>query len=170
MEILGKGQVGRPYPLLIMGTGELDGWEDHWDLLPLACETTWSHMEAFSTRTFNSFKDLENDFQGIRTPSPRWSEFKGTDFSTYTSSPSRRLVEDFRPGDVFSVQLESLPAHDQMMQILAWHRVWKNHVKDLPVIVFMGNRGVEAPQLFMARRALAVDDFEKLWRENPKED
>ncbi len=162
-------QVGRPYPLLIMGTGELEGWEEHWDLLPLACETTWAHMEAFSTRTFNKFQDLEKDLFGMRAPSPRWDDFKGTDFSTYTSSPSRELIEDFRPGDVFSVQLETLPAHEQKMQILAWHRVCKNHVKELPVIVFMGNRGVEAPHLFMARRALAVDDFERLWRENPTE-
>jgi type VI secretion system protein VasJ len=161
--------IGRPYPLLIMGTGELDGWEEHWDLLPLACETTWGQMESFSTRMYKTFQGLEQDLYGMRIPAPRWEDFSTTDFSTYTSSPSRGLIENFVPGDIFSVQLEPLPAQDQKMHILAWHRLCRNHVKELPVIVFMGNAGGESSHLFMARRALAVDDFERLWAENPTE-
>jgi type VI secretion system protein VasJ len=155
--------IGRPYPLLIMGTGELERWEEHWDLLPLACETTWGQMESFSTRMFQNFQELENDLFGMRIPVPRWDNFSGTDFSTYTSSPSRLLIENCVPGEVFSVQLDPLPAQDQKMQILAWHRLCKNHVNDLPVIVFMGSSGEKAPNLFMARRALSLEDFKKLW-------
>jgi len=161
--------IGRPYPLLIMGTGELEGWEDHWDLLPLACETSWGQMESFSTRMYKTFQKLEQDLFGMRVPAPRWDDFSGTDFSTYTSSPSRGLIENFVAGDVFSVQLEPLPAQEQKMHILAWHRLCRNHVKELPVIVFMGNAGGESSHLFMARRALAVDDFRTLWSEIPAE-
>ena len=161
--------IGRPYPLLIMGTGELDGWEEHWDLLPLACENTWSQMEAFSARMYKTFRDLEEDLSGMRIPSPRWEEFSGTDFSTYTSAPSRSLIEKFVPGEVFSIQLEPLPASEQKMQIVAWHRLCKNHIKELPVIVFMGNTGGQTPYLFMARRALAIDDFRTLWTEHEPE-
>ncbi len=162
-------QVGRPYPLLIMGTGDLEGWEEHWDLLPLACETAWGQMESFSTRMYKTFQELERDLLGMRVPATRWNEFLTTDFSTYTSSPSRGLIENFVPRDIFSVQLEPLPAQEQKMQILAWHRLCKNHVEDLPVIVFMGNAGGESTHLFMARRALAVEDFKRLWAENPAE-
>ncbi len=30
--------VGRPFPLLVMGTGKLEKWEDNWELLPFSCE------------------------------------------------------------------------------------------------------------------------------------
>jgi len=162
--------IGRLYPLLVMGTGELEEWEEHWDLLPLACENTWSQMESFSTRMYKTFQELQQDLYRTRVPAPRWDDFSTTDFSTYTSSPPRMLIEDFVPGDIFSVQLEPLPAHEQKMQILAWHRLCKNHVKELPVIVFMGSTGGDSIHLFMARRALALDDFERLWAENPVED
>jgi type VI secretion system protein VasJ len=156
--------IGRPYPLLVMGAGELEGWETHWDLLPLACETTWGHMESFATRMYPSFHELEAALAGMRVPAPRWDDFSGTDFSTYTSLPSRQLIEDFVLDDIGYVQLDPLPAQEQKMQILAWHRLCKNHVKDLPVIVFMGSSGEKAPHLFMARRALSVGDFLTLWK------
>ena len=38
--------VGRPYPLLVVGTGPLADWEDEWELLPAACENTWNQMDV----------------------------------------------------------------------------------------------------------------------------
>ena len=155
--------LGRPFPLLIMGSGELESWEEHWDLLPLACEPAWIQMESFSTRQYPNFEELENGLAAIRAPAPRWDHFAGTDFSTYTSSPSWDLIQDLHPGEVFSIPLEPLPSHEQKMQILAWHRLCKNHLKDLPVIAFMGDAG-ESPYLFIAMRALSHEDFRSLWR------
>jgi type VI secretion system protein VasJ len=160
--------LGRPFPLLVMGNGELESWAEHWDLLPLACETTWGQMESFSTRQYANFEELENGLTSIRAPAPRWDHFKGTDFSTYTSSPSRELIQDFQPGEVCSIPLEPLPSHEQKMQILAWHRLCKNHINDLPIIVFMGDAG-ESPHLFIARRALLPEDFLKLWNHTVQE-
>ena len=58
--------IGRLYPLLVMGTGELEEWEEHWDLLPLACENTWSQMESFSTRMYKTFQELQQDLYRTR--------------------------------------------------------------------------------------------------------
>ena len=38
--------VGRPYPLLVAGSGPLNGWKTRWDLVPRACEQSWSQMES----------------------------------------------------------------------------------------------------------------------------
>jgi type VI secretion system protein VasJ len=67
--------LGRPYPLLVMGTGPLEGWEDHWDLLALACERTWSHLEYFSSKKHQTLGELTEDLQSTRPPDPRWDEW-----------------------------------------------------------------------------------------------
>ena len=54
-------QLARPYPLLIMGVGALSGWEDQWDLNPLACERSWAQMEYLFTRTFGNLKQMEEE-------------------------------------------------------------------------------------------------------------
>jgi type VI secretion system protein VasJ len=154
--------LGRPYPLLMAGTGELPKWEGHWDLLPLACENTWAQMESFSTRRYRDFEEMKNDLPSIRLPSPRWDEFMSKDFGTYSSSPSRELVRDCNPGEALFLRLEAIPSHEQKMQILAWHRLLKNHIKDLPNIVFMGAVD-DTFYLFIGRRALLPDDFKSLW-------
>ncbi len=61
-------RVGRPFPLLIMGMGPLKGWEEAWDLLPFACETTWNQIEYLSALVVNDFKKLENEYGQIRPP------------------------------------------------------------------------------------------------------
>jgi len=38
-------RLGRPYPLLVLGTGSLREWESHWDLLPYACLPVWQRIE-----------------------------------------------------------------------------------------------------------------------------
>ena len=67
--------LGRPYPLLIIGSGSLQGWEERWDLLPLACERSWEQMESISTRTFFDFNQLQEEVRRIKPPRPQWSKF-----------------------------------------------------------------------------------------------
>lgn len=74
-----RDQLARPYPLLIMGAGPLAGWEDQWDLIPLACERTWTQMEFLCTKTLDSLKQLEEETRKIPPPFPsgRSSERRG---------------------------------------------------------------------------------------------
>ena len=55
--------LGRPYPLLIVGTGFLEDWEAHWDLLPFACDMTWRHIEYVSSKRFTDFKQFEGEIE-----------------------------------------------------------------------------------------------------------
>ncbi|MRR35726.1 type VI secretion system-associated protein TagF, partial [bacterium] len=42
--------IGREYPFLVLGSGPISSWEEHWDLLPCACEQTWNRIEYLCTR------------------------------------------------------------------------------------------------------------------------
>ena len=66
--------VGRPFPLLIAGIGLLKGWGEAWDLLPYACEETWSHMEYLSAKRFGDFKEFEGEIGRVNSPGGNWSE------------------------------------------------------------------------------------------------
>ena len=66
--------LGRPYPLLIIGTGPLKDWLSQWDLVPLACEKAWGQMEYLSAKTFGDLRELEEEVQDISPPAAEWLE------------------------------------------------------------------------------------------------
>lgn len=155
-------RLGRPYPLLITGTGELEKWENHWEMLPLACEAAWTQMESFATTRFRDVDEMRNDLTSLRPPSNQWSHFGGNDFATHSSSPPRKLIEDLGADETILLPLELLASHEQKMQILAWHRLLKNHLREMPNVVFMGAIA-DNPYLFIGKRALVSGDFQRLW-------
>ncbi|MEW5801056.1 MAG: hypothetical protein AB1847_03020 [bacterium] len=72
-------RLGRPYPLLIMGTGPLPGWEERWDLVSLACERSWSQMEHLAASAGGQGtpvadrRHLEDGILAIKPPRSQWS-------------------------------------------------------------------------------------------------
>ena len=54
---------GRPYPLLVMGSGPVAGWDTNWDLVPFACENAWVQMEYLSARPFIDLRTFEAEVQ-----------------------------------------------------------------------------------------------------------
>ncbi len=167
--VLGIGKdssdsVGRPYPLLIMGTGPLEGWTEQWELLPLACEKTWGQMEYLSARRFSDFKEFEGAIRMLKSPASHWSEF---------DSESRNLTEGDLEGlekkvaglskdKAFLIGLNGEGIDDVSLASQLWHSLLKKHNRDIPHAVFVGGTPDEA-SLAVYRRALNPMDFMKLW-------
>ena len=167
--------VGRPYPLLIMGTGPLSGWEDHWDLLPFACEKSWSQIEYLSALVANDFKKLEGEVRHIRPPSSDWSdcglkkkEIESQWPSPHTDSSSSSLKEmegraSMESGNAESiVYLDPKPMNNQFPQVSLWHHLFKNNGRGAPNALFMGG-SLEKACLAIFRRPLGPTDFVRLW-------
>ncbi len=167
--------VGRPYPLLIMGTGPLSGWEDHWDLLPFACDRSWGQIEYLSALVANDFKKLEAEVRHIRSPSSEWSDWslkrKEVESQwlhphTDPSSSSLKEMEErasTAPGSTeFIVSLDPNPMNDQFAQVSFWHYLFKNQGRVAPNAIFMGG-SLEKACLAMFRRPLVPADFVQLW-------
>ena len=167
--------LGRPYPLLIMGTGPLKGWQLYWDFLPFACENTWNHLEYVSAQMFKNLKDLEAGIQLIKPPSPEWSAFidrrkKFIDFDKNSENKSLplKLQELERQASILSekkegfISLELSPLYDQVVLISLWHFLFKKHSKEMPISIFIGGTLEEAFLSFF-KRPLLKSDFVQLW-------
>jgi type VI secretion system protein VasJ len=167
--------LGRPYPLLIMGTGPVSAWDGQWDLLPLVFEKVWSQMEYFSTRRFSDVRELEEVVTHIRPPHPEWDDLLaqrqtiitiGKDSVAEDSMPNFRELKERAEG--FSAQEESFinidqgTSHDEFTLILLWHYLLKSFGKKIPNAIFAGGTG-ENTCLACFARPLNAADFIRLW-------
>ncbi len=164
-------QLARPYPLLIMGVGTLHGWQEQWDLNPLACERTWTQMEYLYTKTFSSLKQLEEEVQKIPPPLHQWSglqEARRNFLRGDPPSPSRGLQEVERQVGHLTQKAELFFPLDQELfrdpavGIHYLHYFFRKEEKSIPQAVFMGGP-LEKAHLSVFRRPLLPADFVQLW-------
>jgi type VI secretion system protein VasJ len=164
--------LGRSYPLLIIGTGPLQKWEDHWDLLPLACEKTWSNIEHLTTKRFLDFKQLEDGVRIIKPPYPNWSEFisqrksqsehSNNNLLSCNSKEIKTSVADLTKKTEFFVPLDSVSSNDPITLAGLWHSFLKSRIRGIPNAVFMGGVPDET-YLGVFKRPLVPTDFVRLW-------
>jgi type VI secretion system protein VasJ len=169
--------LGRPYPLFIMGTGSLRGWEDQWDLLSFACGRTWDQMEYLSTQVVNDFKKLETGLQNIRPPSPEWpalsldmDRLKESLLSLRSPSPSgdgevealeREISELSEKAEIF-IGLDGRSLNPPISLVDLCHFLLKANVRTMPNAIFMGG-SLEKNYFAAFRRPLAQGDFIQFW-------
>lgn len=159
--------LGRPYPLLIMGTGSLKGWRDHWEFLPFACEKTWSQIEYLSARRFMDFKQLEEGVRMIDPPDSDWSTFQNqsvsrSDLKFSLGNQFHSGVDNFAKDTDFLLPLDCGPLNDCFKAAALWHLFLKTRLGNRPNAVFMG--GVpEKTFLSLINHALVPNDFVRLW-------
>jgi type VI secretion system protein VasJ len=167
--------VGRPFPLLLAGSGPLDKWKTRWDLVPRVCEQSWSQMESLSTRIFRSLKQLEDELVRIRDPQLHWTGssqsntravIEGGYADQHGNSKNlgkieSRLITMGAAGEIF-VSLDEEPSQDPLSMIYVWHMSLKKHHPEPPKTVFMGGSAT-ASYLAFFHRALMTEDFVRLW-------
>jgi type VI secretion system protein VasJ len=169
--------LGRPYPLFIMGTGSLKGWEDQWDLLSFACGRTWDQMEYLSTQVVNDFKKLEAGLQNIRPPSPEWpalsldmDRVKESLLSLRSASPSgdgevealeREISELSEKAEIF-IGLDGRSLNPPISLVDLCHFLLRANVRVVPNAIFMGG-SLETNYFAAFRRPLTQGDFIRFW-------
>ncbi|AJE02302.1 type VI secretion system protein TssA [Geobacter pickeringii] len=167
--------MGRPYPLLIMGSGPLEGWEGRWDLLPLAGEQSWCQIEYLATTTFGDLKKLETGLRTLRPPSAEWEELAarrqglnrlGSPRDPYASfldlRELERLAAEHGGTGELHVSLDRGPVNDKIILVSLWHHLIQTAAVGMPTALFMGGT-LERSFLAPFRRPLAPGDFLHLW-------
>ena len=167
--------IGRPYPLLIMGDGFLDGWEEHWDLLPHAFERAWDQMEYISSRRFDDLKELEKEVYAIKNPRQDWLELmpqnrkqdklgllNNTSGTSTDNDEIKEKTSHLVNRKEVLVPLDSPVNKDPLAMASHWNFVLKAYGVDVPNAVFLG--GVpEKNFLAVFNRSLNANDFVRLW-------
>jgi type VI secretion system protein VasJ len=155
--------IGRSYPFLIIGTGHLTGWEEQWDLMPLACEKIWSEMEYITTQNFNDLKKLETEVKNIRQPQPGWRELKAKKDSFHDDGSAFQNIPHLLPEHKENlIPLDQGAHHDQNLLISHWHFLFRKSAEIIPSAVFMGGSFGRSFVGFY-ERPLTPGDFIQLW-------
>lgn len=170
--------AGRPYPFLVLGSGSLNRWKDHWELLPFVCERAWNQMEQATVRTYESLRGLEDAIQQVAPPALQWSEYEKQReglWELQDPSENRRFREartaiEQQVGTVcnapeFYVSLQPWPQFDPMAVVSCWHSLLKTQQAATPNVVFMGGSPTSV-SLVIYKRPLTTDDFVRLWSED----
>jgi type VI secretion system protein VasJ len=168
-------QLARPYPLLIMGAGQLAGWEDQWDLLPLACERTWAQMEYLYTKNLGSLKQLEEEIQKIPPPLSQWVDLREARRNSLEGPPSSNPHSPSWERGKGEEQLSRLVSKTELFLpldqglfpdpsagICYLHYLFRREEKNIPQAIFMGGT-LEKTLLAVFRRSVAPADFVQLW-------
>jgi len=167
--------IGRQYPLLIMGDGFLEGWEEDWNLLYYVFEKTWDQIEDISSRRYDDLKDLENEVCNIENPSNYWLELKYRNVNSGKHEPLHNpLTISIDHGEIkenlrrlsktkeVHIPLDHQTIKDPSDMAALWFSLFKTHLVSSPNAVFMG--GVpEKHFLSVFLRPLNTKDFVRLW-------
>lgn len=168
--------LGRPYPLVIIGSGPLGNWQENWDLLPFSGERTWRQIEYIASNLFADFKKLEEEIRTIRPPDANWPElarkrnelnFLGSPIDPYASFLDYRELKKTAAAtagkqEVF-ISLDRGSCDDKIMHVSLWHLLTRESAnKSLPNAIFMGGT-LEKAYMSVFKRAIKPSDFVRLW-------
>lgn len=155
--------VGRPYPLMILGMGDLQGWEKSWQALSLAFDKTWTQMEAIATRLTRDLKDLQADVGSLASPQlPRLGSLSPGMSPTHDASRESLDRGQADPNGTFFLPIIGLTPGEEPLAIQALMFQWASTCSDIPKAVFLGGHPA-LPMAAIFRRPLQPQDFTRLW-------
>ncbi len=150
--------IGRPFPFLVLGTGQLDGWEETWELLPMVFDGLWSRMEYLTTKRSYDLSALESEL--VVLPHPTLFQGEGTAAGRYEDATEG--IENMRDAAELFAPIRGEGFDDPSAALVMWHARLKELRRDAPGSVFMGGMPGNT-WLGVFRRPLAAADFVRLW-------
>lgn len=160
-------RLGRPYPLLIIGEGPLEGWQRHWPMLAVRLAKTWERIEQTAARQYDRLQGLADgvaqlEGPGGDAPPPAAAPIPADRLKVCRATLERegRVIIDIHPSaDAF------LPTD---AQAVAWHTALGGCSAEVPRAVFLGGTP-QRSYLAVMIRPLDTSDFVRLWRTDGKD-
>ncbi len=153
-------RLGRPYPLLVLGTGSLRDWEGHWDLLPYACLPVWERIEYLGAQRYEEIGRLESAIRGLPPPVPEWSDYSGRRDRDPAAVHGR---DDAVPGEALRfIRLDGGFGKDPFPAAVGWQSRLRRDDAEAPNAVFFGGT-ISKAYLGVFRKPLAAPDFVRIW-------
>ena len=158
--------AGRPFPLLLMGTGRLEKWEENWGFLPFACEGIWGRLEQLATKNYASFAQLQEDMLLLRPPPSSWSEMDSSKreiLDRQGAMPEwNGSAASLGSGREIFLPLRTANINDLFTLISHLHFFLKEKINTVPNSLFLGGL-LEHATLALFQRPLSRVDFEQMW-------
>ena len=148
--------IGRPYPLLLMGSGTSQKWEECWENLPMACETVWNSAEALFSHESSTVPELVTGLGKLPSPVDIL-----LDDTLPPILPLKSLNGDMESEFcLFSLETDN-GSHIETAAAMRLSLLLKSRNANPPVAVFIG--GGRNAHMAVMRRPLKPLDFETLW-------
>jgi len=145
--------AGRPFPLLVIGSGRLEGWERHWEVLPKTLDALWERIETLCVKRAFDLDELKGDIIRLSAPALSRENHDPPD-------SARGITMNAMHEDMLAVSLRGSAGDSrEILQLLA---SIKGHVQDVPNAIFIGGPPERAFVVAFIR-PLNADDFVRLW-------
>ena len=151
-------QLGRPYPLMLLGSGMLPDWENNWELLPFACEKVWEQLEYIAVKRYSSVSDLQAELKKMKLPQYDWAAMAA---SLALGVNTAGIVSEPVVNDETTV-LQCSTEGDFTAHITALHQRLKNTSNSSPRAVFIGG-DAEHTAMFAFAAPLQSDNYLQMW-------
>lgn len=148
--------IGRPYPLMLMGTGTSQKWKECWENLPLSCEAVWNSAESLFSDELTTVPELITGLGTLTSPVDVLLD------DTLPPALSLKSLNGDMDSEFCLFSLEVL--NGSRIEVAAAMRLsllLKKRNATPPVAVFIG--GGKTAHMAVMRRPLKPLDFEVLW-------
>ncbi|HIJ88272.1 MAG TPA: DUF2094 domain-containing protein [Desulfuromonadales bacterium] len=148
--------IGRPYPLLLMGSGTYRQWGKCWENLPLACETTWNSAMVLFSNKLTTIPELEMGLGMLPSPDDIL-----LDDTLPPALPLKPLSGDMESEFcLYSLETDN-GSGIEVAAAMRLSLLLKKRNAAPPVAVFIG--GGKTAYMAVMRRPLKSLDFVTLW-------
>ncbi len=162
-------RIGRPYPFLIMGAGNINEWEKNWALLPAGLESVWQQIEYIASKRFDSFDEFTEAIGSMRPPGNGWlKEIGQHEYKMDYGSGIPELPVDIRyrvkesSGRELKIPLDNQAQIELERLPILWSLRLKMEGMDVPQAFFIGGTP-DKTFLIIFHRSLNSMDFVHLW-------
>jgi type VI secretion system protein VasJ len=155
--------IGRPYPLLVMGSGVIKGWENGWATLFQALGPVWNQMEQISSWRFDYLGRLEDAVANLPASVPNERDPKPAEPTGQpeTQTARRKALQLAEERELW-VFLDEGSTMDPASTARMWGVLLGEQGIGPPNALFVG--GIpERHALALYKRSLNVSDFTRLW-------
>ena len=152
---------GRSFPLLYLGSGELEEWPGNCSMLPFAFEAIWKNFEYVSSARFGTIRQLNDSLQLIQQPAPKWREYQQRIYDTANMSGVSNCEETIE-GVNWLLKIDCQIPENLPYDVLFCQRVMSMGEDQSPPAVFVSEIDENVAVAVIAN-ALTPQDFVWLW-------
>ena len=132
--------LGRPYPLLLLGSGVIPGWEAQWASLPQVCENVWLQLEHLVTRRISGLEQLRSGLKSMKSPGGHLGKMArgAVDMPAGYEKAHLELSQQLRDRHQAVMRLPDLEHQELIDEVQRWHEALACNGVQPPTAVFMG--------------------------------
>jgi type VI secretion system ImpM family protein len=160
-------RIGRPFPLLVMGTGVIRGGDRHERNLIPVLAMIWQQIEYTCSISHTDLETFAAQIADLKAPVADWDTVNGQLQTLVAKNQDEIPVDD----DVLSmlendgyvrIPLDSVPGNDEEQNAAVLYRQLISVAGTAASTVFWGGKP-EASEMVIYLRPLVLDDFIRLW-------